>query len=69
MDRKPTCPQFFYQGRWWYTFGGKCYSYVWMRAEMQEWRELLRNVYVTAGPGDVKVEMVKAYRWFPAGCP
>ena len=33
-----------------------------MRAEMQEWRELPPNVYVTICP---EVEMVKCYRWFP----
>ena len=67
MDRRPTCPQFFYQGRWWYTFGDKCYSYVWMRSEMQEWRYRgPRNVYVDATPTeDATLEMVTCYRWFP----
>ena len=64
MDRRPTCPVFFYQGRWWYTFGDKWYSYVWMRVEMQEWRyRQPRNVYVDSTQSEHWM-LVTRSRWF-----
>ena len=78
MDRRPTCPVFFYQGRWWYTLGDKWYSHVWMRVDMQVWRyRQARNVYVdytqsglwSDGSGEGHWVLVTRSRWFQRWVP